>query len=40
MRTLKAILTAAGTLKRKSPDYKEEIIALQALLNVNLPKFT
>ena len=39
MRALKAILTAAGDLKRKL-DYKEDVLALIALMDVNLPKFT
>ena len=39
MRSLKAILNAAGELKRKMDD-DEEILALMVLQNVNLPKFT
>ena len=39
MRALKAILTAAGNLKRIMTD-KEDIICLRALMDVNLPKFT
>jgi dynein heavy chain len=39
MRALKAILTAAGELKRKM-NQKEEVLALVALMDVNLPKFT
>ena len=38
--SLKSILMAAGALKRKMHDYEEEIVALKALVNVNLPKFT
>ena len=40
MRSLKAILMAAGSLKRKQQDLREDIIVLKALINVNLPKFT
>lgn len=39
MRALKAILTAAGNLKRII-NQSEEVICLQALMDVNVPKFT
>ena len=39
MRALKAILTAAGELKRKF-DYAEDILILIAIMDVNIPKFT
>ena len=39
MRALKAILTAAGNLKRIMTD-SEDIICLRALMDVNIPKFT
>jgi len=40
MRALKAILTACGNLKRIAAKEKEDIIVLQSLMDVNLPKFT
>jgi len=39
MRGLKAILTAAGDLKR-AYDYEEDILILIAIMDVNIPKFT
>lgn len=39
MRALKAILTAAGNLKRQM-DAIEDIVCLRALRDVNIPKFT
>lgn len=40
MRSLNAILVAAGKLKKIEPDLDEDRIALRALIDVNLPKFT
>lgn len=40
MRALKAILVAAGDLKKLYPDQKEAKLVLKALKSVNLPKFT
>ncbi|EAS04067.1 axonemal dynein heavy chain (macronuclear) [Tetrahymena thermophila SB210] len=39
MRALKAILTAAGNLKRTMKEI-EDIVCLRALMDVNIPKFT
>lgn len=39
MRALKAILTAAGNLKRTMHEI-EDIVCLCALMDVNIPKFT
>ena len=40
MRAVKAILTAAGNLKRVMLDDTEDIVCLRALMDVNIPKFT
>lgn len=40
MRALKAILTAAGNLKRLMLNDKEDVVCLRALMDVNIPKFT
>uniref|UniRef100_A0A7S4DG85 AAA+ ATPase domain-containing protein n=1 Tax=Lotharella globosa TaxID=91324 RepID=A0A7S4DG85_9EUKA len=40
MRTVKAILVAAGNLKRRHPDAPEEKLCLSAIMDCNLPKFT
>ena len=40
MRALKAILTAAGNLKRVMADDTEDVVCLRALMDVNIPKFT
>jgi len=39
LRNLKAVLTMAGSLKRAEPDMNEESILMQALRDMNLPKF-
>ncbi|KAG6966781.1 hypothetical protein JG688_00006600 [Phytophthora aleatoria] len=39
LRSLKAVLNMAGTLKREDPNLQEENILLRALRDMNMPKF-
>ena len=39
MRAVKSILSMAGNLKRQRPDDDEDMLLIQAMKDVNIPKF-
>ena len=39
MRAVKSVLTAAGNLRRKQPDYSESVLVMTAINQINKPKF-
>jgi dynein heavy chain len=39
MRAIKSVLVMAGTIKRNSPEMKEDIILIRAMRDSNIPKF-
>jgi len=39
LRALKSVLVMAGSLKRASPEFSEELVLMRALRDMNLPKF-
>lgn len=39
LRALKSVLVMAGSLKRESPEYGEDMVLMRALRDMNMPKF-
>ena len=39
MRAVKSVLVMAGSLRRESPNIREDIVLIRALRDSNLPKF-
>lgn len=39
MRAVKSVLVIAGNLKRKNPNFSEDVLLIKAMRDANVPKF-